>query len=531
MRSFFAFPVFFFFLLIYQPLFSSVTSLEVDSDSFSVDMPVYEFAEDLLTIEDPAPQLSSEGKIPVIMVHGWSFNGKPAPPGTGYWDFHLNFLLNDPEMRKYFKPYYVKYWSNAVTINELGGLLRDKIQLAGLHEKPFILIAHSMGGLVSRSFMNEQVFTSGNYAGTTCGELVKLLITLGTPHHGSPMANGPARDEKVNFFLKLYMSAIESFVFSETKYNEVNRSDLRWDNYDDLLNYAKYPAERNNWLTNINSRTRFDSKLICYGAIVTGVFKLPPYNTTEDQYQVGSYVQKESLGLDNDGIAPYKSAIFEGHTPKKIRFFNEYNHADIAKGKGNETILFTSVKEDFLEVVPPQIIWPSEAGIVLKHNEIKEIRWDAPSSVQTVNIYFSGDNGQTFTKLAENVDASLRLYQWAVPDTNLTQCFVRITKATDEREYTQSDQPFTIYHNRLSFEKPLARSYFVPDKINPIVWSQFGIANKVKITYRDLKNGFERVIVDDFAVTQQQNTFNWETDHSIPPTNRPQTTRPHRKNA
>jgi triacylglycerol esterase/lipase EstA (alpha/beta hydrolase family) len=518
MRLFYFVAVFVFLLLINHQLFSSVKPTQSGSGSFSVDFPLYMFSEELLTIEDPAPQLSSEGKIPVIMVHGWNFIGKPSAPGTGFWDPHLNFLLNDPEMRKYFKPYYVKYWSNAVSINVLGGLLRDKIQLAGLHEKPFILIAHSMGGLVSRSLMNEHVFTAGNYAGTTCGDLVKLLVTLGSPHHGSPMANGPARDEKVNFFLKLYMSAIESYVFSETKYNEVNRSDLRWDNYDNLLNYTKYPAERNDWLVNLNTQTIYDPKTICYAATVTGAFKLPPYNTTEDQYQLGAYVQKESLGLDNDGIAPYKSAIFEGHTPKKIRFFNEYNHADIARGKGTETTLFTSVKEDFLEVVPPQIIWPTEAGIILKHSEIKEIRWDAPSSVQTVNIYLSGDHGQTFTKLAENIDASLGLYQWTVPDTNSTQCIIRITKASDEREFTQSLNPFVIYHNLLTFEKPVFRDYFAPNKVNTISWSQKGIAEKVKITYRDSRSGFEKVITEEFAVGQQVNNFNWETDHSIPPT-------------
>src|SRR5690606_521070 len=158
------------------------------------------------------PFLSPEGRIPIIMVHGWNFAGKPAPPGGSYWENHVKFLLNDAELSKYFKPYYIKYWSNAVSVNDLGGLFRDAIQDAGLHEKPFIIIGHSMGGLVSRSFMTEHIFTRGKYAGTSCGELVKQLITLGTPHHGSPMANGPARDEKVDFFLSIYMTAIENFV-------------------------------------------------------------------------------------------------------------------------------------------------------------------------------------------------------------------------------------------------------------------------------------------------------------------------------
>jgi triacylglycerol esterase/lipase EstA (alpha/beta hydrolase family) len=518
MRTFVYFPVIFLLLLASLPLSASSRNSENHADSTFTEIPVTKVADDWLTIEDPAPQLSSDGRIPVIMVHGWSFNGEPAPPGTGYWNFHLNFLLNDPELSSYFKPYYVKYWSNAITVNELGGLLRDKIQLAGLHEKPFVLIAHSMGGLVSRSFMNEHVFTTGKYAGTTCGELAKLLITLGTPHHGSPMANGPARDEHVSFFLRLYMSAIESMVFSETKYNEVNRSDLHWDNYDNLLNYTKYPAERNDWLTNLNSNTQFDAKLICYAATVTGEFLLPPYNTTNEQYKVGAYVMYESFGFDNDGIVPYQSAIFEGHSPKKIRFFEEYNHTDIAKGKGEETILFTSVKQDFLEVVPPQLIWPSEASINLKHSEKKEIRWKAPSTTQTVNLYFSGDNGITFSSVAENVNATLGSYQWSVPDTNLTQCIIRVTNANDESLYTQTENPFTIYHNRLTFQSPLARSYFVPNKTNPIRWSQTGLASTVTISYTDPKNGIEKVITESHPANQLSNSYSWELDHSLPPT-------------
>jgi hypothetical protein len=101
-----------------------------------------------------------------------------------------------------------------------------------------------MGGLVSRSFMNEYKYTSGKYIDKKCGENVRLLITLGTPHHGSPMANGPARDNEVDFMMKLTLSTVESMAFKDVKYNEVNRSDLRWDNYDNLLDYNKYPGEK-----------------------------------------------------------------------------------------------------------------------------------------------------------------------------------------------------------------------------------------------------------------------------------------------
>jgi len=396
-------------------------------------------------------------------------------------------------------------------------LLRDKIEQNGLHEQPFVIIAHSMGGLVSRSFMNEYSFNTGINAGKKCGDLVKLLVTLSSPHHGSPMANGPARDTKVSFWLGMYMAAIESFVFSETKYTEVNRSDLRWDNYDGLLNYSKYSGEKNDWLTNLNSQTVYDPKLICYAGTVTGDFILAP-SGVDQQYKLGAYIIKETFNFDNDGIVPYQSSSFEGHTPKKIRFFSEYNHADIVKGKGDGSELFNPLKEDILEIVPPQILSLNTSGIYLKHSQICDILWDAPSSIAKVNLYFSGDGGQSYNMLAENIDARLAAFQWSVPDTNLTQCLIKITSASNEDLSTCSANPFTIYHNRLTVTAPNSKTYFVPNQSNTISWQQDGIAPSVRLTYHDPKNNFEKVIAEEYPVSQQTNTFGWESDNTIPAT-------------
>jgi len=474
--------------------------------------------EDWINIEDVSPELSQEGRIPLILVHGWSFNGKPAPPGTGYWDFFKNYLMNDPELKKYFKPYYVKYWSNAVSVNQLGSLLRNEIEQAGLHELPLVIIGHSMGGLVSRSFMNENVYTTGINAGKKCGDIVKLLITLGTPHHGSPMANGPARDDKVNFLMKLTMSTVESMVFSDTRYYDVNRSDLRWDNFNKLLNYEKYPGEKNDWLTNLNTMTNYDPKLICYSSTVTGAFLLPPYSNVDEQYKVGSYLLKESFNVNNDGIVPIHSSSFLEHTPKKIRFFSEYNHTDIVRGKGDGSELFGALKEDLLGIIPPQILWPSVTGTYLKHSQIRTISWDAPSSTAKVNIYFSEDNGINYSLLANNVDANTEAFQWSVPDTNLTQCLIKVTNASNEELSTCSANTFTIYHNRLSIISPPVKTYFAPNKSNPVSWNQSGVSPSVRLTYFDPKNNVKKVITEEFPVNQSLNTYDWATDHSIPPT-------------
>jgi len=473
--------------------------------------------EDLLYLEDASPELPLDDRTPLLLVHGWSFDGKPAAPGGGYWYNFINYLLNDPELRNFYKPYYVKYWSNAVSVQELGHLLRDKVEQAGFSNKEIAVIAHSMGGLVSRSFINENTYETGKYTGEKCGENVKLLVTLSSPHHGSPMANGPARDAKVNFLLQITMSLVESNAFKETKYNEVNRSDLWWDNYDILLNYSKYPNEKNNWLANLNSDTTYDSKLICYAGTVTGKL-LFSINTVDEQYKVGSYLMKQGFGFDNDGIVPIQSSTFNGHTPKLIRRFSEYNHADINIGKEGNNELFNLLKEDLLNVASPVVTWPTAQNIYLKHSQQQNITWEAPSSAPKVNIYFSADSGKSFTPIAQNIDASLAAYQWDVPDTNATYCFVKIANANNETYSTTSEYPFTIYHNKVTFENPVASSYFNPNKSNTIQWKQEGLDCNARITYIDKKNNLEKEITSTTQTQVGENRFIWNTDSTIEPT-------------
>lgn len=74
------------------------------------------------------------------------------------------------------------------------------------------IIAHSMGGLVSRYYLE-----SGDFAANPGLKAVKLLITLGTPHRGSPLALSAA-------------IGLEKRVFLSAKQVQV------------LVNDARYPA-------------------------------------------------------------------------------------------------------------------------------------------------------------------------------------------------------------------------------------------------------------------------------------------------
>lgn len=475
----------------------------------------------LLVIEDVSPGLSLEGRKPLLLIHGWSFDGKPAPPGGGYWEHFKNYLLNDPLLSANFKPYYVKYWSNDVSVKDLATELRRQVEAIGFHEQKIAILAHSMGGLVARSYLNESVFSKGIAQGKKCGDMVDVLITLGTPHHGSPMANNKARNAKFTFPLSLYVTLVETAFFKEIKYNEYNRSDLRWDNYDNLLDYNANPDEKNDWLVALNQFTQFDAKTVCYTASVTGVYKTNP-GTLEEQYQLGAYLIEQGFKLPNDGIVPIKSAAFEGHTVRKIRHFNNYNHADIIRGKdANRTELFDPLKTDLMEFAPLKI--STEAFLAksyIKHSQTRIITWDAPALVQHVNIYFSSNNGQSFQKIANRIPATDKQFAWLVPDINVDQCLLKITNADFESEMHQSPVPFTIFHNRIVVTTPSNGNYMMPDKINTIAWTQEGLGKMVKITYRDLEKGTSKVIAASLSTVVGNNTFSWPGDTTLLPTDK-----------
>jgi hypothetical protein len=493
----------------------NATQLEMDTIQ-GVEAPLFD---NLLMIEDLYPELSLENRKPLLLIHGWNFDGEPAPPGGAYWNHFLNYMKNDKELLSNFKPYLVKYWSNAVPIFDLGAELRKKVEELGLNDRKIVIMAHSMGGLVARSYMAENQFLSGKSKGKLCGDMVDLLVTLSSPHHGSPMANGPARDAKVDFLNKTMLQILESFVFKETTYNEQNRKDLHWDNYNNLFDYTKYTSEANLWLTKLNSDTRFDAKLTCYTAAVTGVFKIPSEGNVTESYQLGAYIQKNNFGYENDGICPVRSSSFEGHKVKKLHHFTEYNHTEINTGKTDKEELFGTFKSDLMEVAPIQLLWPNDPGLFLKHARYQTIQWNAPASIAAVNIYLSTDNGITYTTVDKNIQASLKSYRWLVPSLNSDKCLIKITDANNEDEFDSSSNPFTIFYNNISNIQLATDPYLVPGKSNLLEWELEGLAKMVSLLYIDEANGVEKMIADSFPVTAGKNSFSVNIDSSWLPTN------------
>lgn len=476
----------------------------------------------ILSIEDPLPELSAEGRKPLLLIHGWNSDGNPAPPAGSYWNNFINYLKNDPDLQANFKPYLVRYWSNAVPVIDIAEELRNKVEALGIHEQKIVVIGHSMGGLVARSFMNDHQFTKGISMGQECGANVDLLITLSSPHHGSPMANGPARNSKVNLLLQATLSTVDALVFNETQYNQPNRSDLHWDNFDGLFDYQTYANEKNNWLIQLNQKTIFDARTICYSGSVDGQFVIPEAGNLDEVYSMGAWFMEQSFGFTNDGIVPIQSSQFYGHTVKKIRYFDSYNHINIIVGKTNQDELFGPLKTDLMELAPLKINWPSVANYYVKHSQYRDIEWEAPATIEKLDIYFSSDNGSTYTAIAKNIDAASKKYSWHVPDINSTSCLIKIVDAEFSKTLAVSANTFTIFHNKITVASPTNPAYFVRYKDNTIKWTQEGLGNKVKLIYTDSENGIEEVIASNIATQLGSNSYVWSGNNELPATSQAQ---------
>ncbi len=271
-------------------------------------------------------------RIPVLLVHGLG-------GGNEGWESFLRAYEQNPSWQATFKPYSFSYsTSNAEvaadanaprTIAALGGSLRSALQAyydkptapphLGFGTKRMVILAHSMGGLVARSMMQEQVFRDGQRG----GEKVIHLITLATPHHGSPLADAA---------LGLGLQTVTELADAWPGF----LADLAWTNYDGLNMSG---GKCNEWLARLNSYTPrppvtgnsrcgtaqpstlpgYYERIVAYGArdlqapdlqLGLGVFK--EGSSPSLLFSYGYLRNNLPIKYGNDGILPIASAQFDG---------------------------------------------------------------------------------------------------------------------------------------------------------------------------------------------------------------------------
>src|SRR5690242_16419008 len=149
-------------------------------------------------------QSPAGSRMPLVLIHGIHGipNGKTVCDGDGnYWSSFENYFSN-AGLNASFKLYEVYYVSDIYSVSFLGlqlrGVLDSAVSNGAFPNQPFVIVAHSLGGLVARAFMASPAAIDPNGRPTATGipegYRVQNLITLATPHHGTLAANLAARD-------------------------------------------------------------------------------------------------------------------------------------------------------------------------------------------------------------------------------------------------------------------------------------------------------------------------------------------------
>lgn len=120
----------------------------------------------------------TDGKIPLILVHGWMGTaaltkwGDWLYPSHCYWKDFIKFYYSYNLNQRYVL-YSYAYESTSQSVYNNATLFGTKINEA-FQEQPISILAHSMGGMVARDYM----------ARNQASHNVRQLITLGTPYYG-----------------------------------------------------------------------------------------------------------------------------------------------------------------------------------------------------------------------------------------------------------------------------------------------------------------------------------------------------------
>ena len=384
--------------------------------------------------------IDNEDRIPLILIHGikgTSLLNFPFIDGNGtkekeYFQNFINYFY-EQNLHKNYHLYRFHYLSNQYSVQNIAQALQIKLDTFILNnaiaDTKFVIVAHSMGGLIARSYMEEHKHNEGNFSGLYCGERVIRLITLATPHHGSPAANDKARanyyiDPDLKAVLNLNdviywwktdqdcitslfnflksTSLLSSFgnIFNicqncQVQITDPNRSDLSWDNYNNL---PQFQAEKNNWLDSLNRNNIYNNKVFSYYGTIdpydpfySYLMKLDPFTllsvfarsfstsptfSFDDKYIPAEYspsgfpipfdihsqllisaaMLKKSYGLENDGVVPIDSGCIAQQTVGKKIHFKGYDHTQMRSDRVLSPILFSNIKNDLLSIFPTRSV-------------------------------------------------------------------------------------------------------------------------------------------------------------------------------
>ncbi len=249
-------------------------------------------------------------RIPVVLIHGLnllrlgedeSFSDKEAVQSKDIWQPFFDMLNYCDWIYDDFKFFWFEYATGDEIFGTNGSGLKLKEHIreytghakSQLHVHPVVIIAHSMGGLVARDFMQNH------------GGHVLKLITICTPHYGTPLASLAMHNIGELFPYKSRGLSVLG-CYEPIKYK------------DPITRKERELLHGNTGLSRLNeSFDENNSLLICYGATSMGHTTTGPKNpfdklmlSTFRRITGPEWLMETSNGYRSDGMVPWRSQYY-----------------------------------------------------------------------------------------------------------------------------------------------------------------------------------------------------------------------------
>lgn len=143
------------------------------------------------------------------------------------------------------------------------------------------------------------------------------------------------------------------------------------------------------------------------------------------------------------------------------------------------------------------------------------ITWNTATIFSTVNLYYSTNNGSTYTAIATGITNN-GYYNWTVPNTTSTQCLVKIANSTDLTSYDVSNAVFTIA-TPITVTAPNGGESWVGCTTYNIGWSKSTCLGGYWNIYYSTNNGstwtaIVNAVSDNGSATQ---TYGWQVPNGV----------------
>jgi hypothetical protein len=149
----------------------------------------------------------------------------------------------------------------------------------------------------------------------------------------------------------------------------------------------------------------------------------------------------------------------------------------------------SDVSEGLFNIVNPIItlLTPS-GGVSLTSCNNSNITWKNDGSLGTVNIYFSGNNGTTWSTVAASITSNVGInsYAWKTPSMNVDKGLVKVENTTNTLVNDISHNSFSIVKSDTSFIKimsPNGGEFWVTGLQKNIMWINSTNVKTVNIEY------------------------------------------------